>query len=80
MARTMQEVKDELDLIKSRTGDYIAKRDAIDEQLKADLAAALANAGVSVEEQADIDAAFTKAEEALALVTPPTVDPVDPNA
>lgn len=71
MSATMQQVLDDLDNIKTQAGTYIAGRDAIDVQLRADLAAALAAAGISPAEQADIDSAFSKAEEALALLTPP---------
>lgn len=72
---TMQQVLDDLDEIKTKATDYIAGRDAIDVQLRADLAAALANAGVSAEEQAAIDTAFAKAEDAKAVLTPPVVTP-----
>lgn len=68
---TMQEVLADLDDIKAKGVAYIAGRDAVDVQLRADLAAALAAAGISPSEQADIDLAFTKAEEAKALLTPP---------
>jgi hypothetical protein len=75
---TMQDVQNDLEQIKQGVGDYIAQRDAIDVDLKAQLAAALANAGVSPEEQAAIDKAFTTAEEAKALLAPPV--PVEPPA
>lgn len=72
---TMQDVQNDLDQIKQQTGDYIAKRDAIDVDLKAQLAAAIAAAGVSPEEQAAIDAAFQTAEDAKGLLTPPATTP-----
>lgn len=72
---TMQEVLADLDDLKAKGVAYIAGRDAVDVQLRADLAAALAAAGISPAEQADIDLAFSKAEEAKALLTPPVVTP-----
>ena len=72
---TMKEVLDKLDKIATATDEYITGRDAVDTQLRADLAAALANAGVSADEQVDIDAAFAKADADLAKLTPP-VPPV----
>jgi hypothetical protein len=73
MSATMQQVLDDLDQIKTQAGTYIAGRDAIDVQLRADLAAARAGTGISPAEQQAIDAAFTKAEEAKALLVPPVV-------
>ena len=75
---TMQQVLDDLDTIKVNALDYVAKRDAIDVQKDADLAAALAKVpGIPADVQAQIDAAFAKAEEdkaQLAPVVPPVVE------
>jgi hypothetical protein len=79
MTATMQNVLDDLDQIKKQAGDYIAGRDAIDTQLRADLAAATAAAGISPAEQAAIDSAFSKAEQAKALlVLPPATGASQP--
>jgi hypothetical protein len=64
-------VLDDLDQIKKQAGDYIAGRDAIDVQLRADFAAATAAAGISPAEQQAIDNAFSKAEQAKALLVLP---------
>lgn len=71
MSATMQQVLDDLDQIKKQAGDYISGRDAIDVQLRADLAAATASAGISPAEQQAIDSAFAKAEQAKALLVLP---------
>lgn len=83
---TIQDVQDTLDQIKTATGDYITKRDAIDvtkDATIADLTAQLA-AGTTTpaDVQAGIDAALQKAKDELALLTPPIPAPVpaDPTA
>lgn len=64
----LQQISDDLDTIKQQSADYIAARDAIDADLKAQIATLTANDAVT---QAGIDAAFTKAEEAKGLLAVP---------
>lgn len=65
---TMQQVLDDLDVIKQEAAAYIAGRDAIDVDLRAQIAALVA-ANPAV--QADVDAAFQKAEDAKGLLAAP---------
>jgi cytochrome c556 len=73
---TLQEIKDDLDTIKTQTGAYIAARDAIDADLRQQIAALTAASGqIPQAVQDDIDAAFSKAEDAKAAIPQPPVNP-----
>jgi len=72
---TVQQISADLDVIKQNTVDYIAKRDAIDVDLKKQLADALAAAGVTAATQEQVDALFAKAEDDKALLQPPAFAP-----
>ncbi len=67
---TMQQVLDDLNAFAQEVTDYVASRDAIDTDLKAQLAAAIAAAGGAAT-QDQVDAAFAAAEAAKASLTPP---------
>ena len=75
MAKTVQELLDDLDALNQDISNYIAARNATDVTLQSAVDAAVAAAGLAQAAQAalqtGIDAAFTKAEADRALVAPP---------
>ncbi len=69
---TMQQVIDDIKGFQQEVTDFIAARDKVDADLKAQLDAALA-AGAGAASQAQVDEAFAAAEAAKALIVPPVV-------
>lgn len=76
---TIQDLQQDIATIKQETGDYIAARDAIDADLKAQIATLTGQLAQGQADaatvQAGIDAAFADAETAKAALAPPATTP-----